>query len=301
MKILRDTRSWQLRLRALALLSLSCGFATQVGAGQESMSLEHPVMMDSNGPGSELFVVDESGDLHELRVAQDNLHEYSRASLPHELTPADMTYAASGGQGSLLIAGTESGRGVVVNYSFDGRTLKTWSFRNICSGIDFGQKTQSAYVATSDSNEIYRLDLKGTEITYVTHIENATKLGPVAFDEAQQELYVADVASGRIYQYSISARTSKILVSGLSAPTALAYDGEASRLFVADPGRGGVFTVDPRSSNPLLAEFAAGSLKSPYGMTLISNGRVAVADYGANSAVVFSSKGEMLFRFPRSK
>jgi sugar lactone lactonase YvrE len=211
-----------------------------------------------------------------------------------------MTYASSDGQESLLIAGTESGRGAVVRYSLDGRSLKTWSFRNICSGIDFVPKTHSAYIATSDSNEIYRLNLQGTEIAYVTRIENATKLGPMAFNEARQEIYVADVASGRIYQYSIAAKASKVLATGLSAPTALTFDPETRRLFIADPGRRGIFSVDTRSSKPVAAEFASNSLKAPYGMALISKSRVAVADYGANTVLVFSIKGELLFRFPSS-
>ena len=101
-------------------------------------------MMDSNGPGSEVFVLDAAGRLHELRLTQNNLEQYGSVALPNEFVPADMTYVSSGGQESLLIAGTESGLGVVINYSLDGRALKTWNFRNICSGIDFAPKTHSA-------------------------------------------------------------------------------------------------------------------------------------------------------------
>jgi len=284
-----------MRLIALALL-----LAAGVNLGQAQTKLERPVMLDSNGPGSELFVLDASGSLHEFHVTQTSLQEYREVTVPHELNPADMAFASSGGQDSLLIAGTDSGRGVVVSFSLEGRPLRTWSFRNICSGIDFSPTTQSAYVATSDSNEIYRLDLKGGEITFVARIENATKLGPVAVDEARQEIYVADVASGRIYQYSMTTKTSRVLVTGLSAPTALAFDQEVSRLFVADPGRGGIFTVDTRTNNPVATELASDSLKSPYGITLIANSRVAVADHGANRVLVFSTKGNLLFRFPSS-
>ena len=295
---LRHPRSGLLNLRALCLILLALDLPTGAGAGAERAKLERPVMMDSNGPGSELLVLDASGILHELRVTQNSLEENRKITLPRELIAADMAYSLSDGQESLLIAGTKSGRGIVVRYSLDGRSLKTWSFRNVCSGIDFGVASHSAYVATSDSNEIYRLDLQGTEITYLTRIANAAKLGPLAFDEARREIYVADVASGRIYQYSIATKASKVLVADLSAPTALVFDPETRRLFIADPGRRAIFTVDTRSSKVVATEFASDPLKAPYGLTLISKGRVAVADYGTNSVLIFSSKGGLLFRFP---
>jgi len=47
-----------------------------------------------------------------------------------------------------------------------------------------------------------------------------------------------------------------------------------------------------------MREFLSGPLKSPYGMALILSDRMAVADYGASSILVFSSKGALLFRFP---
>jgi len=257
-------------------------------------------MLDSNWTGSEIFVVDAAENLHRFLVSQNSLTQYGKVSLPRELTPADMAYGSSEGQEFLLIAGTESGHGVVVSYSLEGKPLRSWKFRNICSGIDFPPKGRSAYVATSDSNEIYRVDVHGAKITSIARIENATKLGPVAFDEGSQQVYVADVASGQVYQYSLASKISKVLVTGLSAPTALAFDPDARRLFIADPGRRGVFMVDTRSSKPVAVEFAPNSLKAPYGMTVISNDHVAVADYGANSVVVLSVNGTLLFRYPPS-
>ena len=266
--------------------------------GQDRAKLQRPVMMDSNGPGTDLFVLDESGILHKFHVTQNSLEEYGRSPLPAEFTPADMAFAAAGGQDSLLFAGTQAGHGALVRYSIDGVALHTWTFRNICSGIDFSTAKHTAYVATSDSNEIYRVDLTKPDPTFVTRISEATKLGPVALDEGHQQFFVADVASGKIYEYSLASKTSKVVAAGLSAPTALAFDAESNRLFVADPGRGGIFTVDTRAAAPAPIEFAPGTLKSPYGITLISGSRVAVADYGANRAVVLSVKGDVLFRFP---
>jgi len=254
-------------------------------------------MMDSNGSGSDLFVVDASANLHAFHVKQNALVEYRQMSLPADFAASDMTYLLSGSQESFLIAGTLSRRGAVALFSLDGKSLQTWSLRNICSGIDFGAATHVAYVATSDSNEIYRLEMKSPKLTFVTQVDDAAKLGPLAFDEVRQEIYVADVAAGRIYKYSIAAKASTTLVTGLSAPTALSFDPDSDRLYIADPGRRGIFTIDTRSSKPVLTGFAAGQMQSPSGMALLSQNRVAVADYGADSVLVFSNKGSLLFRF----
>jgi DNA-binding beta-propeller fold protein YncE len=257
---------------------------------------ERPVMMDSNGSGSELYVLDASSVVHEFRVTDDGLQERGRISLSPEFIAADMTYASSRGRDLLLIAGAQAGQGVVLMYSLDGKQLKSWSLQNVCSGIDFGTATHSAYVATSDSSEIYQLDASGSESTYVTRIADATRLGPLAFDEARKEIYVADVARGRVYQYSMTTKAAKVLAADLSAPTAVTFEPESRRLYIADPGRKAIFTVDTKSKNPSATPFASDSLKAPYGLALISKGRIAVADYGDSSVLVFSSKGALLFR-----
>jgi len=99
--------------------------------------------------------------------------------------------------------------------------------------------------------------------------QNATKLGPLAFDEVGRNIYVGDVAAGAIYQYSMATKVSKVLISNLSTPTALSFYSESSRLYIADPGRWAIFTVDTRSHKPIMTEFLSRPLKSPYGMALI--------------------------------
>jgi hypothetical protein len=183
----------------LVLLALTLVLGS--GLAQDRIKLKRPVMMDSNGTSTDLFVLDSSGVLHKLHAVENSLQEYDRFSLPPDLMPADIAYASLGRQESLLIAGTEAGRGVAMSFSLAGKVLKTWRFRNVCSGVDFAPATHSAYIATSDSNETYQVDLQGNEAKHVTRIDDATKLGPLAFDEAKQEIYLADVASDRIYQY----------------------------------------------------------------------------------------------------
>lgn len=290
--------SRQSKLWMFCSLLFGLGVAVQAGKSVDAgtSKLPRPVMMDSNGSGSDLFVVDASGNLHEFHVKPNALEEYRMIALPGDFTASDMTYLVSGGQESFLIAGIRSGRGAVVLYSVEGKSLKAWSLRNISSGIDFGATTHTAYVATADSNEIYRLELKAPEASFVARVDDAGKLGPLAFDEAGQEIYVADVAVGKIYKYSIASKTWGTLATNLSAPTALSFDPDSRRLYIADPGRRGIFTLDTRSNKAALLQFASGQMQAPYGLALLSQNRVAVADYLANSVLVFSNKGVLLFR-----
>ena len=284
--------------RTVCVLLCSLQLVAPTSGGQDRAKLERPVMMDSNGPGSELYVLDNAGILHSFRVSDNGLSEYGMVSLPTDFKPADMTFARSEKPASMLIAGSQSGRGLVMLFSLDGKALRTWGFQNVCSGVDSGEASHAAYVATSDSNEIYQVDVRGSRSIPIARIDSATKLGPVAFDEERQEIYVADIAAGKIFQYAIATRTSKMFVTGLSAPTALVFDARSHRLFVADPGQRAIFTVDTRATTPAIVQFASDPLRAPYGMTLISNGRVAVADYSANSVLVYSESGSLLFRFP---
>lgn len=294
--LFRRPRLVNLLLLGIALLGLALTPCAGFAAG--GTSFERPIMMDSNGPGSELYVLDESGVLHEFKVGADSLAEYGRASVPSDFTAADISFLQSKAPASVLIAGTQSGRGLVMRLSIAGHVLQTWPSQNVCSGVDSGSSGDTAYVATSDSNEIYQLDTRMARAVLVARIPDASKLGPVAFDEQRQELYVADVASGQVYQYSIATKTSKVFLTHLSTPTALVFDADTRQLFIADPGQRAVFVADTRAPKPAAAVFASDPLKAPYGMTLISGGRVAVADYSADSIFVFSDKGALLFRYP---
>jgi DNA-binding beta-propeller fold protein YncE len=296
MKILVPLPSLANHLRRIRLI-LGFSFSILPAAfGFSQAKFERPIMLDSSGP--DLFVVDVSGTLREFHIGQNHLDEYRHFSLPPALTPADMSYGNANSQEFILIAGSQSGRGIVTMYALDGKSLRTWNFRNICSGIDIDTTTNTPYVAMSDSSEIYRLDIQKGESTYLTRIPDATKLGPLAVDGASQTIYVADVAAGAIYQYSIPTKSSKVVVSGLSTPTALSYDAETGQLYFADPGRRGVFAVDTRSPKPAVTEFVSTPLRSPYSMARTSGDQLAVADYGAARILVFSGKGALLFKFP---
>lgn len=292
----RAIHSSALRLACAASLALALGART--GSGADRPELQRPIMMDSNGPGSELYVLDAAGVIHQFRVSESELSEYGRSAVPPDFTAADMSFLRSNTPPSLLIAGTQNGHGVVIRLSLDSRTVTSWPFPNVCSGVDSAPSGVTAYVATSDSNEIYQLDPRGQRTNRITAIMDASKLGPVALDDKRHLIYVADVANGQVYRYSTQTRKSDV-VARVSTPTALVFDGDTDKLFIADPGQRSIFVVNTHANSPEAAPFTSEGLRAPYGMTLLSEGRLAVADYSSNSILVYSSTGKLLFRFPQ--
>jgi DNA-binding beta-propeller fold protein YncE len=109
---------------------------------------------------------------------------------------------------------------------------------------------------------------------------------------------VGDLGTGNIYRYSLITKKTKLLVSGLSAPSALRFDDQTGRLYIADAGRRKIFTVDTLAKRPVATEFASRPLKSPSGIASFVNGGLAVTDLDADTVFVFSNEGKLLFRFP---
>ncbi len=107
------------------------------------------------------------------------------------------------------------GHGIVARYALDGTELHTWTFRNICSGIDFDAASHAAYVATSDSNEI--VDVQGTVL--VSNLSTPTAL---SFYSESSRLYIAD--PGRRATFTVDTRSHKpIMTEFLSRPLKSPY------------------------------------------------------------------------------
>jgi sugar lactone lactonase YvrE len=209
-----------------------------------------------------------------------------------------MSYVLLEGKESLIVTQILFGHSSVARYSLDGKMLQSWNLRNLGTGIDFNASDRSAYLSTSDSNEIYKLDLSSKEVSYVLQVHQARKLSALALDGNKNILYVADVGEGAIYACQISNKSCKIFVSGFGAPTALYLDQQASQLYVADGARRAVFTVSTNVPKPVLTNFTSSTMKSPSGVTLIAGVGVFVSDYGASRVYVFSSQGTLISSLP---
>jgi len=243
-------------------------------------------------------VLDIRGTVHRLKQSGNFLTEVAAFHLSNAPQFVDMSYSAVVGQQSIFIVGVEFNRGFIWRYTTDGRSLGFWPLRNIGAGITCDDGTHSLYLATSDSNEIYRLDLDNQKLLYLSRISGARKLGPLTIDPANQVLYVADIDAGVVYQYSIRTKSTRTLASGLSAPAALYFDVSTGRLYVADAGLKKIVFIDTHAKKAVLTSFASSPLKSPTGFALLSGGIAAVTDLSANRVYVFSATGALLSHFP---
>ena len=77
-----------LNVIGLCSILLALGlFSLQAGEGPERTKFERPIMMDSNGPGTKLFVLAAWGTLHEFQVTKNSLEEFKSISLPPRSLP----------------------------------------------------------------------------------------------------------------------------------------------------------------------------------------------------------------------
>jgi tetratricopeptide (TPR) repeat protein len=82
---------------------------------------------------------------------------------------------------------------------------------------------------------------------------------------------------------------------GLNAPEDIYYKNGA--IYIADSGNGRIVRYQLDSGN--LSFFGEGELKNPTGVAVSSDGRIFIADYGAEEIVVLSPQGEVLQRIAR--
>jgi DNA-binding beta-propeller fold protein YncE len=290
--------NWSLREVTLVVVVAIVGFASANSARfLVAPSLFQPVAIDK-GSSSDVFVLDIQGTVHRLQQSGNSLTQVAAFHLPSSRQFVDMSYSVIDGQQSIFVVGVQLDRGYIWRYAIDGRSLDYWPLANIGAGITCNDATHSVYLATSNSNEIYHLDLDNRKLSYISQISGARKIGPLTIDPANQVLYVADIDAGVIYEHSIRTESTKRLASGFSAPSALYFDAPTGRLYVADAGLRKIVFVDTHAKKQVLTDFVSSPLKSPTGFALLSGGIAAVTDLRANQVYLFSSRGALLSHFP---
>ncbi len=148
-------------------------------------------------------------------------------------------------------------------------------------------------VADSDGHAVHVYDLGSGEHVSLRELGDTTSLATpvaVAFD-AQQRLYVADSALGRVVRFSADGEFDREITRNVMRPVGLAVDAKREILYVADSGTHDVrrLTLDgePRG-------LMGGPFYYPTHLSMTPDGRLLVADSLQFRVVVLSPEGKTL-------
>ncbi len=130
-------------------------------------------------------------------------------------------------------------------WSATGRKTGEWPLRvpgGVLAGVAVDQRQQIVYCSDSHLGEIYKLDLKNRQPSFVSllRVREPGTLGPMVFDARRQRLLVADVKKGRILAVTLSDNRVDVLLDQgtIREPLALALDSATDRLYIADATKG---------------------------------------------------------------
>lgn len=246
------------------------------------LDLKKPIAMVGR-VGSDYYLLTSEGVVYRYDTKQNILQFSKRFSLP--IVAAQAVDIALAQDQVFVTAWVNSiARGKIYRFDLDGSPKNNgWSIQHIPSGIDYDANAQILYFATSDSNELYAIDVTGAgEPKYVCETR-AGATGAIALDSVHHLVYAADVRNGQILAVDISRRTSRVIVEHLGGPAALLVDADARALYVADYVRGKVFAIELQSGHYTSKELPSyGTLRRPTGIAPGPNNSVFVADSEAS-------------------
>lgn len=198
----------------------------------------------------------------------------------------DITYVQLNGQESVFISSWSNAlhMGYVNRYDSTGRLLKSWPIRKIPVGMDYDVANDFLYIATADSNEIYRIHVRNGNPEYFYEISGSTRLGSLVVDSAKQSIYVADSANGKVFHVDI--RTKKVIetASGFRLLSALRFDDQSRSLYVADAVSRQISSIKVDAGaaiHPLV--LTSQGLKNPSGIATGANGTLLISDVEMNA------------------
>jgi DNA-binding beta-propeller fold protein YncE len=307
MRTIKGLASWILVIGALTALRANGAIRPELGS---------PVAIDRISD-TEFYILSSDGTVRRLRNSGGTFQQSSKFSI--QGFPIDFTYSVSDQIASLFVCSTLAGKGVLSRYATDGSLMKRWWLWHTCGGLDFDPENHALYAATTDTHEIYRLDIrKGGDPEVVGELPGTGKIGPIAVDSRRNLLYASDVSDGIVYEYNLTRRSSRAIASDLGSPVALYFDFQSQLLYVADATAKRILYISPspasrirqtaqqksrgtKSASPgvvvriLIKE---SGLDSPSGVVRGANGDLVVSDYAGNRIFVVSAIGQIKMRYP---
>jgi hypothetical protein len=262
--------------------------------------LKKPTAVDKISSG-DLYVLDSSGAVFRLAPSGTSLAVKSSFNLPSFSYPTDLVSARLFTKLTLLITTNNQNFGFVSQYSPDGKLEYTWTFRNGVAGLDVDYDSHIVYVASSNSPEIYQINLQPstqTSPTFTGSVLGARQLGPLVMDMGKKLLFVADLISGQIFEFNIKTRKSRILANNLSSPQGLLLSADSTLLYIADGPRRKIYVMDLKRGKAIPQVFTAvPEFRNPSGLARLADGRLVVADDEAGSLFLLSKTGMLQSTF----
>ena len=284
---------------ALASFVLALAAAVPVHAAAPQ---PHPVALvkQPNGP---IFVLTLEGAVLAVSMSLDRAQIVGRFSFPVTGYAADMAYGVVGGQQMLFIGTTSSAAngvlGSIFAFTTDGHLVKSWTIRHVIAGVAFDNASQTLYVSSGDSPELYSIAPQSKAgPQFVASVPGSTHLGSMAIDDQRHTLYLCDVDQGAIFAMQKQPR-SIVAIGRVTTPQALTLTPDNTALFIADSGRKQVVSLSLGPSKMPMRNFTPPySFKTPSGLAYIDATHLAVADQLDSSISLFDASGKKLYTLP---
>jgi hypothetical protein len=251
-----------------------------------------------NGPvavamrnGSEAVILQLKGRLSTFNVGRWIPGE-TLYSVPGDFDATDMSAASWGSRQvvcMVLDSHSSTAQKHFILQLINGREV--WSLLNVkgvYTAVAIDGVEGFVYTSNSTTNGLFRLRLGEEKQTpaLVNTFYGASRIGAIAVDSPGQRVFVADYDGARIFVWEMkSRRTRTISTPELSEIRALAWDGRRGRLYVADSGTEGVWSVPADGGKPQLL-LRDRRFRQPSGLAVASEDALIVADESSGS--VFS-------------
>lgn len=213
-------------------------------------------------------------------------------SVPGDFDATDMSAASWGSRQVVCLVLDSHGSASEKNFILqlvNGREVWSWlNVKGVYTAVAIDGAEGFVYTSNSTTNGLFRLRLGEEKQTaaLMTTFYGASRIGAIAVDPAGQRVFVADYDGGRIYVWEMkSRRTRTIAAPELSEIRALAWDGRRGRLYIAESGSEGIWSVSEDGGKPQLL-LRDRRFRQPSGLALAGADALIVADESSGS--VFS-------------
>jgi DNA-binding beta-propeller fold protein YncE len=255
------------------------------------LKVREPVAI-SGVPERGYYVLSADGAIYQYKSGA-SLTFSATFSLPPGGQATDIAFSSIGQQNTVLASSwsTAQGTGWIFMYSSEGRMLHSWRAPRVVSGLAIDEQNQmlffTSYTGSAESNELYKINLRGGEPEFVCSIPGVARSGAIALDAANHAAYVADFFGGKLVRIDLSSKRNSVIAAGLGLPSALLLDQDKRVLYFTDGLNKSVFAINLQE-NLSLKPFpvaASAMFRSPSGLAHGPEGTLLITD--AKAGAVF--------------